>query len=78
MNIGDIKLIIWDLDETLWDGVLSDGTVRTEPSRFDLIRNTTDAGIINSICSKNDHDETEKFLVEQGVWELFVFSSSPA
>ncbi len=75
MNISDIKLIIWDLDETLWEGVLSDGTVSVNPEYIELIRNTTDAGVINSICSKNDHADVEKFMTGLGVWDLFVFTS---
>lgn len=27
ITLKDIKLIIWDLDETFWDGTISEGNV---------------------------------------------------
>lgn len=75
MEFKDIKLIIWDLDETFWKGVLSDGTAHIIPENISLIKNSTDAGVINSICSKNDLGDVEKFLAELGIKELFVFNS---
>ncbi len=74
MNIKDIKLVIWDLDETIWDGSLvEDGTVRPRQNIIDIIKNLDRIGIINSICSKNNFDETKQYLEELGIWDLFVF-----
>ena len=39
------------------------------------MRDLTDCGIINSICSKNEFEPTKKHLQELGVWDLFVFPS---
>ena len=75
MDLSKIKLIIWDLDETLWQGVLSDGTVVVSDERMALIRNITDCGVVNSVCSKNDMEQTQKFLQQLGIWELIVFCS---
>lgn len=75
MNIGTIKLIIWDLDETFWSGTLSEGGARIPEEHFRLIKDLTDCGIINSICSKNEFDPTKKALQDAGVWDLFVFPS---
>ena len=47
-----IKLIIWDLDDTFWKGTLSEGGVIIPDEHINLIKNLTDAGIVNSICSK--------------------------
>ena len=54
IDFSKIKLIIWDLDETFWDGTLSDGTMSIIEKNIALIQQTTDCGVINSICSKND------------------------
>lgn len=75
MDFSKIKLIIWDLDETFWSGVLSDDTAQFNITNAQLIKDTTDAGVINSICSKNDEADVENYLTEKGIWDLFVFNS---
>ena len=75
VDISTIKLIIWDLDETFWSGTLSEGDVVVPDGNVQLLRNLTDCGIINSICSKNEFEPTKKRLQELGVWDLFVFPS---
>jgi FkbH-like protein len=68
-----IKLIIWDLDETFWDGTLSEGEIRPIDSRIQLIKELTNRGIMNSIVSKNNSDNAKEKLIELGVWDYFVF-----
>lgn len=71
-----IKLIIWDLDETLWKGTISDGdNVELNLNFATLIKNLTDKGIINAICSKNEFKDAQKVLEKFGLWNFFVFSS---
>ena len=75
IDIKTIKLIIWDLDDTFWMGTLSEGGATTIAENIRLVRDTTDAGIINSICSKNEPDPTIAHLKNLGIWEYFVFAS---
>ena len=75
MDISKIKLIIWDLDETFWNGILSDGTAEVIQDNIQLIKNLTDCGVINSICSKNDFEQVKSFLSECELWDHFVFNS---
>lgn len=70
-----IKLIIWDLDETFWQGVLSEGEVVIPDKNIELIKALTDIGIVNSICSKNYPEPAQKELDKFGLWEFFVFPS---
>ncbi len=70
-----IKLIIWDLDETFWSGTLSEGDVAFPEKHRELLRLTTETGIVNSICSKNDDSVTRAKLTELGVMDYFVFPS---
>lgn len=68
-----VKLVIWDLDETFWVGTLSEGGAVVSERNAAVVRELTDRGIVNSICSKNSFDEARIRLVEAGVWDLFVF-----
>lgn len=75
LDISSIKLVIWDLDDTFWKGTLSEGGVSAVPENIDLVRDLTDRGIINSICSKNDVAPVEEELRILGADEYFVFKS---
>ena len=75
IDIKTIKLIVWDLDDTFWTGTLSEGGATAIAENIQLVRDTTDAGIINSICSKNEHEPTVAHLKKLGIWEHFVFAS---
>ena len=75
IDFQNIKLIIWDLDDTFWTGTLSEGEVKEIPSNTFLVKSLTENGIINSICSKNDKDKAEAKLSLFGVLDYFVFNS---
>lgn len=75
VSFEKIKLIIWDLDDTFWNGTLSEGGIVIPDDNRNLICELTDIGIINSICSKNDADKVCSELEKQGLNEYFVFSS---
>lgn len=75
IELSKIKLIVWDLDDTLWTGTLSEGGYQLPEEHCRLIRELTDAGIVNSICSKNEYEPTKKELARIGLWEYFVFAS---
>ena len=61
VDFSGFKLIIWDLDETLWEGILSEGTARLSRRNIDLISNIVSSGVMYSICSQNDKDEVMHF-----------------
>lgn len=68
------KLVIWDLDDTLWNGTLAEGDeVDVIEERVELIKALNSCGVVNSICSKNDFDSARAVLEEKGLWDLFVF-----
>ena len=75
-QIGKLKLVIWDLDETFWKGTIDDGDIPIIPDiNIELIKTLTDHGIVNSICSKNDKEKVKAILIDKGIWDLFVFPS---
>jgi FkbH-like protein len=70
-----VKCVIWDLDETIWDGSLAElDNIVARSEAIELIKRLDEKGIVNAICSKNSYDEARKKLEELGVWNYFVFS----
>lgn len=70
---AQVKVVIWDLDETFWNGTLSEGGITPIQKNIDLVRTLVDRGIMCSICSKNDFDTAKVALEELGIFDLFVF-----
>jgi FkbH-like protein len=70
---AQVKLVIWDLDETFWQGTLSEGGITPIPAHVGMIKALADRGIMSSVCSKNDFEAAKAALVKLGVWEYFVF-----
>jgi FkbH-like protein len=71
----NVRLIIWDLDETFWDGTLTEGGISIRIETCDLVKNLARRGIISSICSKNNFGDVKQILEDAGVWDYFVFPS---
>ena len=73
---NNIKLIIWDMDDTFWEGTISEdggNGINVSNNNINLIKTLVDRGIMNSISSKNDFDVVKNKLTELGIWDLFVF-----
>jgi FkbH-like protein len=70
-----LKLVIWDLDDTLWRGTLSEQEVELDENRAEIVRSLNRRGIVNSICSKNDLQAARERLQRESLWEQFVFPS---
>jgi FkbH-like protein len=71
-----IRLLIWDLDETLWNGKLDEGDpIEIIPQNRAITVELSQRGIVNSICSKNDLEKARCQLQALGLWEYFVFPS---
>jgi FkbH-like protein len=70
------KCIVWDLDNTLWDGVLvEDGPekIRIRQGVVDIIKQLDQRGILHSIASKNNHDDAMKALCDAGIDQYFLY-----
>jgi FkbH-like protein len=68
------KLIIWDLDDTLWQGTLAEGhDVVLNERRSAFVRTLNQRGIVSAICSKNDPAAARAALEGFGLWDAFVF-----
>ncbi len=52
-----VKCLVWDLDNTLWQGTLAeDDDVALPDAVLEVITTLDSRGILQSIASKNDHD----------------------
>jgi FkbH-like protein/amino acid adenylation domain-containing protein len=70
---GTVKCVIWDLDQTLWQGVLlEDGEVTLSEEIREVIVTLDARGILQAVASRNDHDHAWAQLEKLGVAEYFV------
>ncbi|MGE0491109.1 MAG: HAD-IIIC family phosphatase [Vulcanimicrobiota bacterium] len=69
-----IKCLVWDLDETLWEGVLSEGDpARPRAQAEAALRVLDERGILHSIASKNDNALVLSHLRSHGLDDYFVY-----
>lgn len=61
-----VRLVIWDLDDTFWEGTLSEGEVKLRLDTLHMVRELNNRGIVNAICSKNTYKDTRKILERLG------------
>jgi FkbH-like protein len=70
---GKVKCVVWDLDNTVWDGILLEGgNVRIRPEAADLIRTLDQRGILNSVASRNDHAAAMAAIERAGLADYFL------
>jgi len=68
-----IKCVVWDLDETIWTGVLlEDKQVILKNELPKIIQTLDQRGILHSIASKNEYDVAMNKLRELGIEQYFL------
>ncbi len=74
MKRPTIKCLVWDLDETLWEGVLLEGGGRRlKPGVWEAVQELDRRGILQSIASRNDHEAAMTRLEDFGLAEYFLY-----
>lgn len=72
-----VKCVVWDLDNTLWDGTLIEvddpNTLALKPGVRELLEALDQRGIIQSVASKNDHAAAMAVLEHLGIGEYFLY-----
>lgn len=68
-----IKLVIWDMDNTFWNGTISEEEIVPVSDNIEILYDLMNRGIVNGIVSKNEYDVVEKKLSELEVSDNFVF-----
>jgi FkbH-like protein len=69
-----IKCVVWDLDNTLWHGVLLEGDrISLRNNVVSIIQTLDSRGILQSLASKNDYAKAMAKLQELGLHEYFIY-----
>lgn len=69
-----IKCVVWDLDNTVWDGVLLEDTnVSLRAGVLETLQTLDERGILLSVASRNDHDVAMAKLEELGIQSYFLY-----
>lgn len=68
-----VKCVVWDLDNTVWEGTLSEGDdVILRPGVLDTIIALDERGILNSIASRNEEAAALRALERLAIASFFV------
>ena len=68
------KVLVWDLDNTLWDGTLAEGDdVQIRPRAREVIETLDQRGILLSVASKNDPSQALDRLSQLGLADFFIY-----
>ncbi|SHJ63046.1 HAD-superfamily phosphatase, subfamily IIIC/FkbH-like domain-containing protein [Clostridium cavendishii DSM 21758] len=74
MSCNKVKCVVWDLDNTIWDGtIIEDDNVVLNNKVVDIIETLDKRGILQSICSKNDFDLAMNKLKELRLDKYFLY-----
>ncbi|MBH0779200.1 HAD-IIIC family phosphatase [Nocardia bovistercoris] len=67
-----LRCLVWELDNTLWDGVVCDATSTVpRPEALRTLRTLSERGIWHAVASRSDRDKTMDRLYRHGVYEMF-------
>lgn len=70
---GPVKCLVWDLDNTLWQGtLLEDGEVPLAAGVREVVETLDARGILQSVASRNDRDLAEARLAALGLADYFL------
>jgi FkbH-like protein len=70
---GRVKCVVWDLDDTLWDGILlEDPDVALRPWVRSTLATLDERGVLHSIASRNDPATALRKLDEFGLTDYFL------
>ena len=69
-----VKCVVWDLDNTLWEGVLLEGDhLWPRQDALKVIKALDERGILQSVASRNEYAGAVEKLREFGLEEYFLY-----
>ncbi|HYW85154.1 MAG TPA: HAD-IIIC family phosphatase [Spirochaetia bacterium] len=66
------KCLVWDLDDTLWDGTYLEGAVTVRPEARRAIEELDRRGILHSIASRGEEEPARDVLRAEGLLDFFL------
>lgn len=70
----EVKCVVWDLDNTIWTGILIESdNIKLKPKILHIIKTLDSRGILQSIASKNNYDDAIRKLKEFGIEHYFLY-----
>jgi len=69
-----IKLVVWDLDNTLWNGTVyytDKNNIKLKPGTKEALKELNKRGIKNTICSKNYYEDVDEMLEKFEIKKYF-------
>ena len=66
------KCVVWDLDNTLWNGICLEEEVKVKLEVSDAIKELDSRGILNSIASRGDESLALSILEKNNLKDLFL------
>ena len=73
-KIKEAKCVVWDLDNTIWNGILVEqDSLELKPRIKDIISELDSRGILQSISSKNNYEDAMVKLEEFGIAHFFLY-----
>lgn len=68
-----VKCLVWDLDDTMWDGViLENDTVTPRPEALRALTELERRGILHAVASRGDHRTATTHLRAHGLLDRFA------
>lgn len=72
-TLTKVKCVVWDLDDTLWEGILAEGGAATlRPGVAGALETLDKRGVLHSIASKNEPTRAQARLSDLGVAHYFI------
>lgn len=69
-----VKCVLWDLDGTLWEGVLAEGGgLRLRPGAAEVMRALDERGILQTVVSRNDPALALARVADHGLAEYLLY-----
>jgi methoxymalonate biosynthesis protein len=71
--VSTVKCLVWDLDNTLWNGVLlEDGEVHLREEIRRVVVGLDERGLLQAVASRNDHAHAWAWVEKLGIAEYIV------
>ncbi|MBC7305259.1 MAG: HAD-IIIC family phosphatase [Nocardia sp.] len=67
-----VRCLVWELDETLWEGVVHDETGTTpRPPALRTLTKLSERGVLHAVAARGDRARTMRTLYRHGLYDMF-------